>query len=66
MSVNGEQVLTHFDIYATAGGKNIANIQQFIEPANSSGQFAIQITTIVNTLALHRGCRRRKPTHTSA
>ena len=46
--INGKQVLTRFDIYSTAGGKNIANIQQFIEPANSSGQFVIQFTTIVN------------------
>jgi len=29
VSINGNQVLIHFDIYSTAGGKNIANIQQF-------------------------------------
>jgi rhamnogalacturonyl hydrolase YesR len=48
VSINGTQVLTHFDIYAAAGGQNIANIQQFMEPANSSGELVIQFTTIVN------------------
>ncbi|MGP8155368.1 MAG: malectin domain-containing carbohydrate-binding protein, partial [Candidatus Acidiferrales bacterium] len=48
VSINGAQVLTDFDIYATAGGQNIANIQQFTEPANSSGQFVITFTSVVN------------------
>ncbi len=48
VSINGTQVLTDFDIYATAGGQNIANIQQFTEPANSSGQFVIVFTTVIN------------------
>jgi rhamnogalacturonyl hydrolase YesR len=48
VSINGTQVLTHFDIYAAAGGPNIANIQQFMEPANSNGEFVIQFTTILN------------------
>jgi len=48
VSINGTQVLTAFDIYATAGGQNIANIQQFTEPANSSGQFVIAFTSVVN------------------
>ncbi|MFZ3200807.1 MAG: malectin domain-containing carbohydrate-binding protein, partial [Candidatus Acidiferrales bacterium] len=48
VSINGAQVLTDFDIYAAAGGQNIANIQQFTEPANSSGQFVITFTSVVN------------------
>jgi len=48
VSINGTQVLKNFDILATAGGQNIANIQQFTEPANSSGQFVIQFTTVIN------------------
>src|SRR6202011_4188282 len=48
VSINGTQVLKNFDIFAAAGGQNIANIQQFTEPTNSSGQFAIQFTTLVN------------------
>jgi len=48
VSINGTQVLTDFDIFAAAGGQNIANIQQFTEPANSSGQFVIVFTSVVN------------------
>ena len=48
VSINGTTVLTDFDIFATAGGQNIANIQQFTEPANSSGQFVIVFTSVVN------------------
>ena len=48
VSINGSPVLTNFDIFASAGGQNIANIQQFTEPVNSSGQLIIQFTTLVN------------------
>ncbi|MGC2420679.1 MAG: malectin domain-containing carbohydrate-binding protein, partial [Candidatus Acidiferrales bacterium] len=48
VSINGTTVLTDFDIEATAGGKNIANIQQFTENANSSGQYVIVFTEVVN------------------
>jgi hypothetical protein len=48
VSINGVQVLTNFDIFATAGGENIANIQQFVEPANASGQFVIAFTSVTN------------------
>ncbi|MGA8366184.1 MAG: malectin domain-containing carbohydrate-binding protein [Candidatus Acidiferrales bacterium] len=49
VSINGTQVLSAFDIFATAGGQNIANIQQFSEAANSSGQYVITFTTVVNS-----------------
>jgi len=48
VSINGTQVLTNFDILAASGGQNIANIQQFTEPANSSGQFVITFTSVTN------------------
>src|SRR5579859_4936054 len=48
VSINGTQVLTNFDIVAASGGQNIANIQQFTEPANSSGQFVITFTSVTN------------------
>jgi len=38
-------VLANFDIFATAGGENIANIQQFTENANASGQFVLTFTS---------------------
>jgi lysophospholipase L1-like esterase len=45
VSINGTQVLTKFDIFATAGGQNIANIQQFTEAANASGQYVLTFTS---------------------
>ncbi len=49
VSINSTQVLSAFDIFAAAGGQNIANIQQFSEAANSSGQYVITFTTVVNS-----------------
>ncbi len=48
VSINSTQVLSAFDIFAAAGGQNIANIQQFTEAANSSGQYVIVFTSVVN------------------
>ena len=48
VTINGTQVLTNFDIFVAAGGQNIANIQQFTEPANSSGKFVIGFATVID------------------
>jgi hypothetical protein len=48
VSINGVQVLTDFDIVAASGGINIAIIEQFLEPANASGDFVIAFTSVVN------------------
>ncbi|HWX54029.1 MAG TPA: malectin domain-containing carbohydrate-binding protein [Verrucomicrobiae bacterium] len=48
VSINGTQVLTNFDIFATAGAQNRAVIEQFTENANASGQYVIQFTSVVN------------------
>jgi malectin (di-glucose binding ER protein)/fibronectin type III domain protein len=48
VTINSTQVLTGFDIVKAAGGENIANIQQFTVNANSSGQFVITFTSVVN------------------
>jgi outer membrane protein assembly factor BamB len=48
VTINGTQVLTGFDIFKAAGGENIANIQQFTGNANSSGQYVITFTSVVN------------------
>ena len=50
VSINGTQVLTNFDIFATAGGEFKANVQQFNAVANSSGQIVIVFTTVVNNV----------------
>ncbi len=46
VSINGTQVLTNFDIFATAGAKNKAVIEQFTANANSSGQYVIHFTSV--------------------
>jgi hypothetical protein len=48
VSINGSQVLTNFDIFATAGGANIAIVEQFSATASSSGSITIQFTTVVD------------------
>jgi Malectin domain/Fibronectin type III domain len=48
VSINGTQVLTNFDIVKASGGENIANIQQFTEAANASGQMVITFTSVTN------------------
>ena len=48
VKINGTQVLTNFDIVAAAGAMNKAVIEQFTEAANSSGQYVIQFTSVVN------------------
>ncbi len=42
--INGNQVLTNFDIVAATGAKDKAIQQQFTATANSSGQITIQFT----------------------
>jgi beta-glucanase (GH16 family) len=46
VSINGTQVLSNFDIFATAGAKNKAVIEQFTANANSSGQYVITFTLV--------------------
>jgi hypothetical protein len=46
VSINGTQVLTNFDIFATAGAKNKAVIEQFTANADSSGQYVIKFTPV--------------------
>ena len=40
--INGVQVLTNFDIFAQAGGENVAIVQQFQATASSTGTITIQ------------------------
>jgi hypothetical protein len=48
VSINGTQVLRAFDIFAAAGAKNKAIIQQLAVNANASGQYIVQFTSVVN------------------
>ena len=42
MSLNSASVLTNFDIYAAAGGQNVAITRQFYTQANGSGLIELQ------------------------
>jgi len=48
VAINGTQVLTNFDIFATAGAMNKAVIRQFTATANGSGQINIVFTTVTD------------------
>lgn len=48
VKINGTQVLTNFDIFATAGGKNRAVRREFTATANSQGQIVIDFISVVN------------------
>jgi len=44
--INGTQVLTNFDIFATAGGEYIGVIKPFTATASSTGTVTIQFVTV--------------------
>jgi fibronectin type 3 domain-containing protein len=44
--INGTQVLTNFDIFATAGGEYIGVIEPFTATASSTGTITIQFVTV--------------------
>jgi endo-1,4-beta-xylanase len=46
VSINQQQVLTNFDIYAAAGAADKAIVEQFTTTADSTGAIAIQFTTV--------------------
>jgi Malectin domain/F5/8 type C domain len=48
VNINGKRVLTNFDIYANAFGKDKAIARQFSTTADSSGHITIQFISVVN------------------
>jgi fibronectin type 3 domain-containing protein len=48
VSINGTPVLTNFDIFAAAGGENIAVAESFSATASTAGAITIGFTTVVN------------------
>jgi hypothetical protein len=46
VAINGNTVLSNFDIYSTAGGQNKAIAKSFTATADSSGQIVIQFTAV--------------------
>jgi beta-galactosidase len=53
VSINGTQVLTNFDIFAVAGGQNIAIVEPFTTTANAQGQIVLQFTTITDNAEIN-------------
>jgi hypothetical protein len=48
VTINGSIVLNNFDIFAVTGARNKATINEFVVPANASGQVVIAFANIVN------------------
>ncbi|HEY3606669.1 MAG TPA: malectin domain-containing carbohydrate-binding protein [Pseudonocardiaceae bacterium] len=44
--INGQQVLTNFDMIATAGAANKAVVEQFAIPADANGRITLQFNTV--------------------
>ena len=53
VSINGAQVLTNFDIVATAGGQDIALVEPFTATANAQGQIVLQFTTVTDNAVIN-------------
>jgi hypothetical protein len=52
VSINGAQVLKNFDIYQSAGGENVAVIEQFSTNADSTGKITIALAATVNNVSI--------------
>lgn len=48
VNINGAAALTGFDIVRASGAKNKAIVQEFTRPANSSGAYVIQFSSVTN------------------
>lgn len=52
ITINGTNVLSNFDIYASAGGQNKAVVREFTATSNSSGQIVVQFTTVTDNASI--------------
>jgi len=48
VAINGTQVLTNFDIYATAGGANKAVAQNFTATSDANGTITVQFSSLLD------------------
>lgn len=53
VTVNGNQVLTNFDIFASAGGANKAIVREFPVTADTNGIINIQFTTVTDNAMIN-------------
>jgi hypothetical protein len=52
VAINGVNVLTNFDTYATAGTNYKAVVRDFVTAANSSGQIVVNFTTVTDNASI--------------
>ncbi len=52
VAINGTNVLSNFDIYATTGAQYRAVVREFTTTANSSGQITVQFTTVTDNASI--------------
>jgi hypothetical protein len=52
VSINGKQVLTKYDVFKSAGAKNKAVVAELTQAANSTGQYVVTFTSVVNNSLL--------------
>jgi hypothetical protein len=53
VTLNGQVVLSNFDIFATAGAANKAVVEQFVVHADSTGTISIQFLTVKNNAQIN-------------
>jgi hypothetical protein len=53
VAINGTQVLSKFDIIATAGGPDIAIVEPFTATANAQGQIVLQFSTMTDNAEIN-------------
>jgi protocatechuate 3,4-dioxygenase beta subunit len=51
--INGQQVLTNFDIYKSAGGKNKAIARQFLATSDATGKISLVFSTVVDNAMIN-------------
>jgi hypothetical protein len=52
IKINGGQVATNFDVFAAAGGANIATVKTFNVNADASGKVTVLLTATVNNASI--------------
>ena len=52
VTINGVTVLSNFDVFLNAGDMNKALVQQFVEPADASGDYVITLTSVIGDALL--------------
>ncbi len=53
VGINGTQVLSNFDIWAAAGGRDIAVAKSFTATASAAGTISIRFTSVVNNALIN-------------